>query len=139
MNKFLHSTAVISALALPRYYAVPKQPYRETLRFVERVRNPDDLVLVMHPAQLGVRFYGDHLRVPIARDYAFVRTVPTLDSVLLRAGARRTWMITTLERGATLERPDLLARVRAGWRRDTTFDATIGDGQLSVWSEKGSR
>jgi hypothetical protein len=130
---------VLSALSLPRYYAVPKQPYRQTLRYVEAIRHRDDLVMAVQPAQYGVRFYGERMHLPLARDYVYVRNVPMLDSVLERRGTRRILLITTLERGATIERPELMARLRAAWVRDTSFDATIGDGQLSVWSEKTSR
>lgn len=133
------TVGVLSALSLPRYYAVPKQPYRQTLRYVESVRHPDDLVMVVHPARYGVRFYGERMHLPLARDYVYVRDVPMLDSVLARRGTRRILLITTLERGATIERPEFMARLRAAWTRDTSFDATIGDGQLSVWSEKSSK
>lgn len=126
--------AIVSLLSLRRYFAVPKQPFRAALLYVERVRGADDLVLAIAPTTRGVRYYGEQLDVPIASRYRFVASVAALDSAVAARGGGRTFVLTTLEYGSSLQHPELFERVRAGWRRDTTFPATIGDGQISVWS-----
>ena len=128
--------AVVSALSLRRYYVVPKQPYVATLRYVERVRRPDHLVVAIHHARTGIQYYGARRNVALANNYAFVETESGLDSALALRAGRRVLLITTLERVLAHNLPRLKTRVTDGWQRDTTFAATIGGGQLSVWSEK---
>ncbi len=130
--------SMVSLLSLRRYYAVPKQPFIAALTYVERVRRADDLVLAITPTTRGVRFYGERLEVPLASRYRFVGSVEALDAVMAERRGGRTLLLTTLEFGSSLQHPDLFSRVRAGWQRDTTFPGTIGDGQISVWSPRGS-
>lgn len=132
--------ATLSAASLARYYAIPKQPYRAALAYVERERNPDDLVVVVYLAELGMRYYGARAAAPLEQRYRFVRTVPALDSALAERGtgpaAARVWLIVTFERALQMDLPELNARVRSGWMLQHAFDGTVGDGGISVWRER---
>jgi mannosyltransferase len=128
--------ATISALSLVRYYAVPKQPFSATLRYVERVRGADDLVFAVQPSWMGVEYYGTKLHLPLARTYVEIDEAATLDSAMAVRGTRPVRLITTLEHVTEQSRPELMAKVYAGWQRDTTFAATVGGGSMSVWSER---
>jgi mannosyltransferase len=130
--------AAVSLLSLRWYYTVPKQPFIAAIAYVEQRRHPDDLVLAVTPTTRGVRFYGDRLQAPIASHYRFISSVAELDSAVAARGSERTFVLTTLEYGLSLQHPELLARIRAGWERDTSFPGTIGDGQISVWSGPSS-
>lgn len=131
--------AALSALSLVRYYTVPKQPFTATLQYVERLRGTDDLVFAIQPSWLGVHYYGTKLHVPLAHHYVEIDEADTLDSAMAVRGARRVRLITTLEHVIEQSRPELMAKVYAGWQRDTTFAATIGGGAISVWSERSRR
>lgn len=139
LSSVVTAVAVLSALSLVRYYRVPKQPFTATLQYVERVRGADDLVLAIQPSWLGVHYYGEKLHLPLARNYVQIREAATLDSAMAARGARPVRLITTLEHVIEQSRPELMAKVYAGWQRDTTFAATIGGGAISVWSERARR
>ncbi len=128
--------ASVSALSLRRYYAVPKQPYSATVRYLERTGRSDELVFAIYPSWTGVAYYAEQTRLPSMRRYLPIITVESLDSALAQRGNRSIRLVTTLERVANKARYELMERVRAGWHRDTTFAATVGDGELSVWSER---
>ncbi len=134
--------AMLSAASLARYYAIPKQPYRAALAYVERERKPEDRVVVVYLAEAGMRYYGARDGAPLQERYRFVRTVPALDSALAERGAGkdagRVWLVVTFERALQMDLPELNARVRSGWTLQRTFDGTVGDGGISVWRETPS-
>lgn len=129
--------ALISLASLPRYYAVPKQAYRSSLKYVESVRRPVGLVIVVHLAESGIRYYGRRDGIQNDNAYFYVRTVDALDSVLAAHAGRPTWLILTLPRALRIGVPDLDARIRRDWVVDRTFPGTIGDGDITVWREAG--
>ena len=140
--------AMLSAASLARYYAIPKQPYRAALAYVEQVRQPEDRVVVVYLAELGMRYYGQRAAAPLQERYRFVRSVSALDSALTERGARggarggvigtaaHVWLVVTFERALQMDLPDLNARVRSGWTLQQAFDGTVGDGGISVWRER---
>lgn len=128
--------AALSVMSLRRYYAVPKQPYRETLTALERLRRPGDLVIVVYTAEQGVRYYGERLGVPLAASYRFVRSVPALDSALAARGNGKVLLLVTFERALRMDLPDLYARLEKGWTERVHFAGTVGDGGLGVWEER---
>ncbi len=129
------TTAVTLAIAgavgasLPWYYATPKQPYRAALAHVEAIRRPGDVVVAIHLTERGVRYYGASQGEGA---YRFVRTVEAFDRVLA-GNPRRTILITTFERALDVEVPDLAKRVRAGWRVESDYAATVGHGDIRIW------
>lgn len=129
--------AAVSALALPRYYRTPKQPYRAALRYMESVRRPGDRVAIIHTAEKGVRYY---LRRSVAAPeaYSFVRTVPAFDSLTSNARGGRILVLTTFRRALRLRLPVLHEMIERGWRPERRFPATVGDGSIIVWLPHGS-
>src|SRR5262249_25797910 len=49
---------VVSLASLRHYYTVPKQSYRASLDYLETLRKPDGIAIVLHVAEGGYRFYG---------------------------------------------------------------------------------
>lgn len=132
---FVTLLTVISLASLPRYYSVPKQAYRSSLAYVESLRRPAGIVIVIQLAESGVRYYGPRYGIQNGREYFYVRTVDALDRVLVEYAGRPTWLIITLPRALRLTVPDLDARIRRDWVVDRTFPGTIGDGDITVWRE----
>jgi hypothetical protein len=133
---FIALLVVISLTSLPRYYSVPKQAYRQSLEYVESVRRPGGMVLVIQLAEGGVRYYGPRYGIQNGTDYFYVRTVAALDRVLGENVGRPSWLIITLPRALRIGAPDLEARIRRNWVVDRTFPGTIGDGDITVWRER---
>ncbi|WP_411281908.1 hypothetical protein, partial [Gemmatimonas sp.] len=82
---------------------------------------------------------GTKLQLSVDRNYVEIGEVATFDSAMTAHGTRRVRLITTLEHVIEQSRPELMAKVYAGWQRDTTFTATIGGGAISVWSPRAPR
>ena len=125
-----------SIAALPRYYTVPKQPYRAALAFVEESREPGSAVVVIHYASAGVRYYMEQTGISNSDYEPNVRTVEELDEALATRQGQPIWLLTTFPRALRLGVPDLDARIKRDWEIVRTFPATIGDGQISVWRQK---
>ncbi len=128
--------AVVSVASLERYYRVPKQPYRAALRYVEQLRGPNDAVFLFFPAHVGMEYYGKKLNVPLEGNYFPVRSPRVVDSVLDLTAGRRVIAVSTLERGMSAAPGSLMDRLRTGWKRDTMLAATIGYGEVSIWSQR---
>lgn len=128
--------AALSATSLRRYYAVPKQPYREALTAVESLRGPDDLVVAVYTAEKGVRYYGERLGVPLATKYRFVRSVPALDSAIAGRGNGQVFLLVTFERALRVDEPELHARLVNGWTVRRRFAGTVGDGGIAIWDQR---
>jgi len=128
----LLTVAVASAAALPAYYHTPKQSYRAPLRYLDSVRSPDDLVLVVHYAEAGFKYYARRLRMDTTH-FRDVRTTEALDAALAEFPGARVWLLSTFPRALNVDRPDLERRLQAGWIVDRRFPGTIGDGQTMVW------
>ncbi len=127
---------VASIAALPRYYTVPKQPYRAALAFVETARQPGSRVIVIHYASAGMRYYLERTGTSDADYDVRVRTLEALDTVMAEEPGRPVWLVTTFPRALRLGVPDLDARIKRDWEIVRTFPATIGDGQILVWRQK---
>lgn len=132
---FVTLLTLISLASLPRYYSVPKQAYRSSLEYVESVRRPAGIVVVIQLAESGVRYYGQRDGIQNDQDYFYVRTVDALDSVLAEHVGRPTWLMITLPRALRIGVPDLDARIRRDWVVDRRFPGTVGDGDITVWRE----
>jgi len=129
---------VISVASLRRYYSVPKQPYRTSLAFIEAQRQPGEIILAIHHAENGYRFYAKEFNLKEDEDFFAVRSVKMLDSILSAHKGRGAYLVTTLPRGIRLTHPDLEARITQDWEAVQTFPATIGDAEVSVWRQRQS-
>jgi mannosyltransferase len=129
--------ALMSLASLQRYYAVPKQPYRAAVEYVEQRRSPGVGVIAVHLAEAGYEYYAKRRGLRPNEDFFLVRSEEALDRVLSTNGGRPTYVVTTFPRFLRLEYPALEARITAGWTVDRTFPATIGDGAITVWRPVG--
>jgi hypothetical protein len=125
-----------SVVSLRHYYAFPKQPYRASLAFVEASRHPGQIVVVVHPAELGYRYYGPRYGVLEGQGCFYVRSVAELDSVLAAHPNTEAVLVTTLNRIIRIMLPDLDARIARDWVEDRRFHGTLGDGDVVVWKPR---
>ncbi len=125
--------AMLGALAFPlsTYYAFPKQPYTATIAHIETIRTTDQLVIAIDSTEQGFRYYGGSL----GDNLVYVRTVEAFDQALALAGTRGAILVTSLERNLRVDVPDLYARIQADWQIESRFHASVGDGDLRVYTQ----
>jgi 4-amino-4-deoxy-L-arabinose transferase-like glycosyltransferase len=128
--------AVASVAALPAYYRMPKQAYRAALAYVRAERAPDDVIVLVHTAEQGFRFYAGRAGLREGRDFVVVRTVGALDTAVATFGARHLRPVTTFRRALRLGEPALYARLEAGWIPGRRFPGTVHDGTIAVWEPR---
>jgi hypothetical protein len=138
-NRLSVGLVIIASLAslasLPYYYAVPKQAYRSSLEYLESTRQPSDIVIVIHLAESGYRYYGAQFHIREGQDYFYVRTVAALDEVLAEHSGQRSWLVVTFPRALRLSLPGLDARVQRDWQVIKEFPGTVGDGDITIWRQ----
>jgi len=127
---------VVSLASLPRYYSVAKQPYRTSIEYIEANRQPGEVIIAVHLAIVGYRFYGEKFNLKEDTDFFAVGSIEMLDSVLASHEGRGAYLVTTLPRGLHVTRPDLEARIAQDWEVIQTFPATVGDAEVSVWRQR---
>lgn len=132
-NALILAVCTLSLTALSYYYATPKQSYRSSLEYIEKIRQSNDIVIVIHLAEAGYHYYGQRFGIEEGKNYFFVRSVEALDEVLSAHAGKNSLIVTTFPRALRITYPDLNARIKQGWSVIRTFPATIGDGQISVW------
>lgn len=126
----------VSLVSLRHYYSVPKQPFRESIQYIEAERQPGDIIIAVFLAEGGYRFYGPQYHLEEGKDYFPVRSVEALDAVLASHPGARTFVVTTFSRALRLAYPDLDARIARDWSRSRTFPATVGDGEVTIWTQR---
>ncbi len=129
---------IASLLSLIPYYTIPKQPYSSSLTYVQSVRQSDDVVLVIHLAEAGYRYYGKQFNIAEGSNYFYVRSLSAFNDVLATHPQQRALLVTTFPRALHIDYPNLYARIDQGWMRLRTFPATIGDGEIAVWAPRPS-
>lgn len=124
-----------SLVSLRYYYSVPKQPYRDSLQYLEGERNADEIVIVVYTAEKGVRYYGERLGIDMneGENYYFVRTEQAFDQVLAENPEKQPFIITTFPRALSLKLPEIREQIANSGTLMRNFPATIGDGQISIW------
>jgi uncharacterized membrane protein len=131
--------AALSIASLRHYYSVPKQSYRASLLYVAAARRSGDPIIAIHLMEKGYRFYATRLGLKEGRDWFSVRSVDSLDAVLSTHVGHPAIIVMTFPRALRLGHPELLARIGEGWTLARTFPATVGDGEISVWTPKAMR
>jgi mannosyltransferase len=129
--------AGLSMASLGRYYATPKQPYTASLEYAASMREPGDVVVAVHTSRQGVAYYGPGLGLALGEDLFLADSLEDLDSIVAEAGPGGAILLTSMPRALRILRPDMQARIEGGWTSSRTFAATIGDGQISVWTPRG--
>jgi mannosyltransferase len=130
--------AMASLAALPRYYSVPKQPYRAAVAYARQHRTPGDVIVLVYTSEPGFRYYAAGTGLQEGRDFVAVQSVAALNEVVRANGAGHLMMITTFQRALLLELPQLYARLQAGWAPAKEFPATVHDGAITVWLPRPS-
>ena len=126
--------AIAAGRSLPYYYRTPKQPYRAAIRYAEARYAPGRIIVVSN-ATGGIQYYLRRLGSADSTRFAYVRSAATFDSLVARSpGAAQA--VTTFSRALAIELPDIDRRLASQWQRDTTFAATVGDGEITVWSRR---
>ncbi len=130
--------AIMGAAAgrsLPYYYRTPKQPYRTALALAGS-RNGQGRIVVVSNAAAGFQYYSsrsldiDRGRIVYAPDLAAFDSLTRLD-----AGGPPQ-VLTTFARALGIELPAVGKRLASEWVADTTLAATVGDGEITVWSKR---
>ena len=125
-----------SLASLGPYYATPKQPYRASLEYAAFERRPDEIVVAIHTARRGAAYYGPGVGLTEGSDLFLADSLEALEAVLSAHDTEGALLVTSMPRALHLDHPDLEARIEGGWRIARTFPATIGDGQISVWTPR---
>ena len=128
--------ALALALGLPRYYAVPKQPFREAIAAFSTDAQPGDALIAVYQADRGFDYYARRLGLAGQRRFYSARTVSRFDSLGSALAGRRVVLATTFERAFRLEYPDLWNRVQSGWAPVQRLPATVGYGEITLWVPK---
>lgn len=124
---------LLSLASLPAYYRVPKQPNRESLDWVLAQKKTDDPLVAIFLAEWGVRFYGPGLGLRENETYWAVRSQEALQDIERSHPGKTIWLMTTLPRALHMMYPALERHITDHYRRERTFPATIGGGEISVW------
>lgn len=127
--------AFTAGRSLPYYYRTPKQPYRAALRLANG-RFGNDRIVVVANAAGGFQYYLRRLDGLDSLRYSYTRSVSKFDSLTLMGAGANPQVLTTFSRALGMELPEIAGRLRSGWRPDTTLAATVGDGEITVWSRK---
>jgi 4-amino-4-deoxy-L-arabinose transferase-like glycosyltransferase len=126
---------VASIASLPRYYRIPKQPYRAALAYLETIRRPGERVVVVYAAAGGIRYYVKRTGVTSPEDYVYARTLVSFDSLASKQKGG-TFLVTTFPRALRADLPDIADHIERDWRPRRSFAGTIGDGDITVWARR---
>lgn len=124
-----------SVKSLPYYYRTPKQPYRSAIAYTEKHGNGGP-VLVIAYAATGFQYYLTREGIPDSSRYLYVRSRAQFDSLANEPSVQGSQLVTTFERAMRIEAPEMDRELQSVWKRDTTFRATVGDGEITVWSRR---
>ena len=95
--------------------------------------NPGAIIVLVYPVEHGFQYYAVGTGLQVGRDFVVVRSEEALDEAVRANGAGHLMLVTTFPRALRLDKPELHARVQAGWTPVKEFPATIHDGSITVW------
>ena len=124
-----------SLKSLPYYYRTPKQPYRAAIAYTEAHGNGGPVIVIAYAAT-GFHYYLSRGAIADSSRYVYVRSRAAFDSLAHVPAAGRPQLVTTFQRALRIEAPAFDQELAAVWKRDTTFSATVGDGEITVWSRR---
>lgn len=124
-----------SLKSLPYYYRTPKQPYRAAIAYTEAHAKGAPVMVIAY-AGTGFHYYLSRQAIQDTSRYVFVRSREQLDSLSNLASSPGTQLVTTFRRALRMEVPEFDQQLANGWQQDTTFGATVGDGEITVWSRR---
>lgn len=115
---------LISALTVPRNYALPKQDFSGARDFVEINRRPDEKIV-------AVRIAGELYARYFAPDWNNVKTERDLEKIE-REEAGNIWLVYTLTPEIKAFRPELWQRIAADFETVKVFHGTLNGGEIYV-------
>lgn len=127
--------AAASLKSLPYYYRTPKQPYRNAIAYTENHGNGGP-VMVLAYAATGMQYYLSRSAVSDSSRYVYIRTRAQFDSLNSAPTPGTAQLVTTFERALRIEAPTVDRDLLSAWKKDTTFNATVGDGEITIWSRR---
>jgi hypothetical protein len=90
-------------------------------------------VFVVGNAEMGMKYYIARMKLANSSGFIYTREARDLNAPGSSVG---DLAVTTFPRALRLDYPLVDRELKADWQRDTTFSATVGDGEISVWSRK---
>jgi mannosyltransferase len=111
-----------SALSVPFAYG-PKQDYAGVLDFIQRNRQPGDMVVAVGFADIPYRDVYN-------TDWKMVRTIEELNA--LRSQGKRTWAVYTITSVSEERYPLVIESIRSDFSLVRQFPGTLGDGTIFV-------
>lgn len=91
-------------------------------------------MMVIAYASTGFHYYLAREAIADSSRYAYVRSQAQFDS--LSSLSDDAQLVTTFQRALRIEAPAFDRDLTSLWRPDTTFSATVGDGEITVWSKR---
>jgi hypothetical protein len=117
----------VSALSLPRAYALPKQDFTGARDYVESVRSPEDAVVAVGLAGVAYQRY-------FAPQWLVADTRAELDE--LRRSHPQVWLIYTLPIEVKAYRSEIWAAIQDDFEIVKVFPGTLGDGEVNVCRQR---
>jgi hypothetical protein len=130
--------AAFSLLSLPTYYRVPKQSNRASLSWMLARRKPGEPIVAAYLAKWGLRFYGPSQGIVEGQGFFAVSDPGELQKIERDSRGSTIWLLTTFPRALRLEYPELDRYIREHYREEKRFPATIGDGEIAVFTREAS-
>jgi mannosyltransferase len=130
--------AAFSLLSLPTYYRVPKQSNRASLSWMLERRKPGEPIVAAYLAKWGLRFYGPPQGIVEGQAFFAVSDPGELEKIERGSPGTTIWLLTTFPRALRLEYPELDRYIREHYREERRFPATIGDGEITVFTREAS-
>ena len=130
--------AAFSLLSLPTYYRVPKQSNRASLSWMLARRKPGEPIVAAYLAKWGLRFYGPGQGIVEGQAFFAVSDPGELQKIERDSRGGTIWLLTTFPRALRLEYPELDRYIREHYREEKRFPATIGDGEIAVYTREAS-
>lgn len=127
--------AFAAGRSLPYYYRTPKQPYRDALRVANERFGTDRIVVVANAAG-GFQYYLRRLATADSVRYSYTRSATKFDSLTSVGAGANPQVLTTFSRALGMELPEIANRLSRDWQADTVLSATVGDGEITVWSRR---
>ncbi|HUR00283.1 MAG TPA: hypothetical protein VM166_12575, partial [Gemmatimonadaceae bacterium] len=87
-------------------------------------------------AATGFKYYLSRGASPDTARYVYVRSRAQFDSLTSGPSAGNAQLVTTFGRALRIEAPTIDRDLLSAWKPDTTFRATVGDGEITVWSRR---
>jgi hypothetical protein len=126
----------LSLWSLPAYYRTPKQPNRQSVQWLVDNRQPGDRIVGVYLGEWGLRFYGAQFGIEEGRDFVPIRSLEELNRLEAQHKGGRVLLVTTFPRALRLAYPELNAHILDYYQPRVTFPASVGDGEITIWSRR---